>query len=74
MGMLLSSSNTLMENYLLVSDILLVRCNNDHRHDLVHRQVINDDIVLIIYYQLLHLVIVHRALPNDHHHQQVRFY
>ncbi len=58
MGMLFSLLNYLTENNLLVLVILLARCNNDHRHYLVHRQVINVDIVLIIYYQPLHLVIV----------------
>ena len=42
--------------------ILLVRCNNDHRRYLVHHQVINDDIVLIICYPLLHPVTVRNTV------------
>ncbi len=62
MGILFSLSNFLIKSYLLVLVILLVRCNSDHRHYLVHHQVINVDIVPIIYYQLFHLVIVRNTV------------
>ncbi len=58
MDILFSVLNYLMENHLLVLVILLGHYSNDHRHYLIHLQVINVDIVLIIYYQSFHLVIV----------------